>query len=115
MTLRYGHDGKPVGLDWTVCNDGNPRPEVWGEGLKQDRPPKEPKAVAVRPIGSTNYNGQRIPAEKEQEIIRLYTEEEMSGLNISKQVGVTVTTVFKSLHRNGVPMRGKHARKVEAE
>lgn len=114
MTLRYGHDGKPIGLDWDVCNDGNPQPELWGGTLRSDKP-KEPKAVKISPVGSTNNNGQRIASEKEQEIIRLYTEEEMSGSQISKLVGCTVTTVFKSLHRNGVPMRGKHARQVEAE
>lgn len=103
MTLRYNNRGKPVGLDWSVCNDGNPQPEVWGMN-----PAPRPKLTKeIKPVGEKNPNGQRIPAEKEREIIRLYTEQQLSGLQVAARVGVSVVTVFKSLDRNGIEVRPK--------
>lgn len=103
MTLRYNSRGKAIGLDWSVCNDGNPQPEVWG----LNPTPKAKPVKAIKPVGEKNPNGQRIPAEKEREIIRLYTEQQLSGLQVAARVGVSVVTVFKSLHRNGVEVRPK--------
>lgn len=104
MTLRYGHDGKPCGLDWSVCSDGNPRPEVW-DSASRIRPKEEAKPTAVRTSPPASSMRQRIPEEKERLIIRLYTEQMLSGLQVSQRAGCSVVTVFNVLHRNGVPVR----------
>lgn len=106
MTLRYGHDGKPCGLDWTVCNDGNPQPEVWGMN-----PAPKPKPVKEKPEPKPRAEGRvqrnRLAPEVEAEIIRLYRDRRLSANEVGRRCGTTAVTVFKVLERNGVPARSK--------
>lgn len=107
MTLRYGHDGKPVGLDWSVCNDGKPRPEVWqafstpakSKQAKAVRKPKEPRE------GQASRN--RTAPEIEQQIITLYRDHKLPANEVGRRCGLTAVTVFKVLKRNGVTTRSR--------
>lgn len=98
MTLRYNHLGKPIGLDWSVCTDGNPRPEIWG--LKADTP------KPARAPGVPRTRTQLTPV-IERQVIELYTEGQKSALQIADQVGIASASVFKILRRNDVPTRSK--------
>jgi DNA invertase Pin-like site-specific DNA recombinase len=103
MTLRYDDNGKPVGIDWGVCNDGNPRPEVWtnwrpapkeqGDDEQENRP---------------THSRKRLSPATETLIIRMYRDENKSARECALAAGVKSPTVFKVLERNGVPSRGYH-------
>lgn len=105
MTLRYDEHGKPIGLDWTVCTDGNPQPAVWtnwrptaakerGGEEQEDREP--------------THSRQRLSPATEALIIRMYRDELKSARECAMAAGVKPPTVFKVLNRNGVPSRGYH-------
>lgn len=107
MTLRYDEHGKPIGLDWTVCTDGNPRPEVWTNW----RPP----AARQRADGTTveeeqertTHSRKRLAPAVEAQIIRMYRDENKSARECAIATGVKPPTVFKVLARNGIASRGR--------
>lgn len=100
MTLRY-EGKKPAGLDWSTCNDGDPRPEVW-----KTLPPK-PKAEPKEPAELSAPGRQRLSPAVERQVIRLYRDEKMSALRVAVALGIRSATVFKVLKRNGVPSRSR--------
>lgn len=102
MTLRYNEHGRPVGLDWTVCNDGNSRPEVWG--LRPVRKSGKKRQPIMNP-GIGRGGNSRLPVEIEEKIIEMYTVQEMAAIAIAKQLGSTAKTVFRVLRRNDIPTR----------
>lgn len=107
MTLRLDEHGKPIGLDWTVCTDGDPHPEVWTNW----RPlkPKEPgvgQTIEEEQEGSQTRGRQRLSAATEALIIRMYRDEGKSSRECALAAGVKPPTVFKVLKRNGVESRG---------
>ena len=104
MTLRYRAVGTkqiPVGLDWNVCNDGNPDPAVWNKKLK----PNEPGVTAE--LKRAGGFVQRLAAEIEEEVIRLYRDEKWSATMVAEKVNIRQGTVFKVLRRNNIPSRSK--------
>lgn len=111
MTLRYDERGKPVGLNWDTCTDGNPNPEAWrSAGLK----PNEPKVQAdleqaAERIGNApgHPGRQRLARSVERQVITMYTDQLMSALEIGRAVGIQPATVFKVLKRNNVPTRSR--------
>lgn len=97
MTLRYDHLGKPCGLDWDVCNDGNPRPEVWLKaGLARTKPQPEERAAP-----------KRLTPQTEAKVVRLYRDEQLSAQQVADRLGIQSGTVFKVLRRKGVATRTK--------
>jgi DNA invertase Pin-like site-specific DNA recombinase len=109
VTTRYDEHGKPIGLDWAMCTDGDPRPEVWTTW--REPAPKE------RGVGSTveeeQEEGQvrsrkRLSPATEGLIIRMYRDEGKSARECALAAGVKPPTVFKVLNRNGIPSRGYH-------
>lgn len=97
MTLRFNDRGKPVGLDWSVCNDGTSNPDIWG---------MKPKAPAKRSEPLESHSRQRLTPGVERQVIRLYGEQK-SALEISRELGIASASVFKILRRNDVPTRSK--------
>jgi len=100
MTLRY-QGARPVGLDWSSCNDGNEQPEVWQTLPKAKK--REPKVT--EPV--TGVSRQRLDNITEATVIRLYRDEQKSALQVAKEVGIQSATVFKVLARHGVPSRSR--------
>ena len=111
MSFRYDHKGKPVGLDWSVCNDGSARPDVWRmAGLR----PNEPKVradleQAAERTGNAEGHAarQRLSRAIERKVINMYVDDEMSALQIGREIGIQAATVFKVLKRNHVPTRSR--------
>jgi DNA invertase Pin-like site-specific DNA recombinase len=101
VTLRYNDHGKPVGLDWSVCNDGNSQPEVWGFVPKKKGKKRQP----IMNPGIGRGGNSRLPVEIEEKIIEMYTEKEMAAIAIAKELGSTAKTVFRVLRRNDIPTR----------
>lgn len=105
MTLRYDEHGKPVGLDWSVCTDGNSRPEVWTNW----RPPKRQESDGTEPEErETTHSRKRLAPAVEALIIRMYRDEKKSARECALAAGVKPPTVFKVLRRNGIESRGDH-------
>lgn len=105
MTLKYDDRRQPVGLDWSVCTDGNERPEVWRQPVLK---PNEPKVQAdLEQAAQGRPAPQRIARSVERQIITMYRDRQMSALQISREVGVQSATVFKVLKRNNVPTRSR--------
>lgn len=103
MTLRFDANGKPVGLDWSVCTDGEQRPEVWKNW--RARKPQEPQESGDEDQENRRPGPQRLEASVERRVIRMYRDEELSALRIAREIGIQSATVFKVLKRNGVPTR----------
>lgn len=103
MTLRM-EDGKPVGLDWSVCTDGQQRPEVWRQErvAKAAKSPKEDDGD--RPERAST---KRLLPGVEREVIRLYRDEGLSALKVGAELSIQPATVFKVLKRNGVETRSR--------
>lgn len=105
MTLRYDEHGKPVGLDWSVCTDGNPRPEVWTNW----RPPKRQDGTGEeQEEREPTHSRKRLAPVVEALIIRMYRDEKKSARECALAAGVKPPTVFKVLRRNGIESRGDH-------
>ena len=102
MTLRFDANGKPVGLDWSVCNDGTDRPEVW----KTWRAPKPKTVEEEGEERAATHSRQRIAPALEARIIRMYRDEGRSARECAEAAGVKPPTVFKVLKRNGIESRG---------
>lgn len=107
MTLRIV-GGKPVGLDWGVCNDGNENPSIWsGKSKKAPKPkpvsekPTKQKAIADR------AQALRLAVEIEAEILVMYRDELQPATRIAKHFNISHQTVYKVLQRNNVPVRSK--------
>lgn len=107
MTLRYDDNGKPIGLDWTVCNDGNPRPEVW-TNWRPPAPKERADGTTVEEEQErTTHSRKRLSPAVEAQIIRLYRDEHKSARECAMATGVKPPTVFKVLNRNGIASRGR--------
>lgn len=100
MTLRSDEKGKPVGLDWSVCNDGTSSPEVWKQAAR--RIPAEPRDEDAERPGP-----KRLAPAIEARVIRMYRDRLMSALEIGRELGIQSATVFKVLKRNNVPTRSR--------
>lgn len=106
MTLRYDGHGRPVGLDWTVCNDGNPRPEVWSDWTPQRpwyRKARKKKRVANPGVGRGGVN--KFSPEKDALIVKMYTEDLLPAYKIAEAINSTPKTVWRVLKRNHIQKR----------
>lgn len=104
MTLRY-EDRTPVGLDWSVCNDGNPNPEVWKAApVVKPKDEGEPKPARAK---SDNPPNRRLSRATEMQVIRLYRDGLKSSKAVAQELGIQPATVFKVLKRNGIETRSR--------
>jgi DNA-binding CsgD family transcriptional regulator len=104
VTLRY-EKGKPVGLDWTVCNDGQGDPSVWHTAILPSNEPKVRRELKQAGIGRGGAT--RLASAVEEQVIELYRDERKSAKEIASIIGIQPATVFKVLRRNKVPTRSK--------
>lgn len=105
--LRYDNHGRPVGLDWTVCNDGNPRPEVWKYWfLTRDQRRKLKHPLTINP-GIGRGGNVWMGAEKERQIIDVYQNTLYGPYEIADMFGITHKTVYRVLKRCDIPLRSK--------
>lgn len=110
MTLRYDNHGRPIGLDWTVCNDGNPQPLVWDPDytlkLAQGKKPKHP--YTLRP-GIGRGGNVWMGAELEAQIIDVYELTNHTPTEISRMFGFTLKTFYRVLKRNDIQLKSRRA------
>jgi hypothetical protein len=108
MTLRY-EDRIPVGLDWSICNDGSPhRPEVWKAAAAPAKPKDDGELAEPKPPKAESTNSRkRLSQAIEQKVIRLYRDELKSSKVVAGALGIQPATVFKVLARNNVPTRSR--------
>ncbi len=106
--LRYDNYGRPIGLDWTVCNDGNPMPGVWNSEyinkLNAGKKPKHP--YTLRP-GIGRGGNVWMGAEMERQIIDVYENTTFGPYDIAAMFGITHKTVYRVLKRCDVPLRSR--------
>jgi hypothetical protein len=112
VTLRYDNHGRPVGLDWKVCNDGNPRPEIWSNW----QAPKKRRNRSRKPImnpGIGRGGAKRFSPEKDALIVKMYVEDQMPAYKIAEVINSTPKTIWRVLKRNKVQKRtGSSAQKL---
>lgn len=101
MTLRY-EDGRPVGLDWNACYDGNYDENIWRKANDL-----KPKPVRRQKKSTSGLGRKSTPIEMQLEIVRLYRDEKLSLNQISAKLGCVNATVLRMLQRHGVPTRSK--------
>lgn len=106
MTLRYDNHGRPIGLDWTVCNDGNPRPEVWSDWHQKLKANKAKHPFTINP-GIGRGGNVWMGAEKERQIVDVYQNTRFGPYEIAEMFGITHKTVYRVLQRCEVPLRSK--------
>jgi hypothetical protein len=106
VTLRYDAHGRPVGLDWTVCNDGNPQPHIWSDWQQRllERKKKHPNTLNP---GIGRGGNVWMGAEMERQIIDVYTMTRFGPYDIAEMFQITHKTVYRVLHRNDIPLRAK--------
>lgn len=105
MTLRYDGYGRPVGLDWTVCNDGNPRPEIWSNWQPPQKRKRYPRAVRNTGVGRGGVH--KFSPEKDALIVKMYTEDLMPAYMIAERINSTPKTIWRVLKRNHIQKRTK--------
>lgn len=101
MTLRY-EGRRPVGLDWAAISPP-PEPQVW----KVQATPAPPRRQPVQNPGVGKGGAQRTPAGVEQIAVRLYVIDQLSCLEVGRELGMAPATVAKILIRHQVPARSK--------
>lgn len=102
--LRYDNHGRPIGLDWTVCNDGNPQPHIWSNW----RPEKKRRRGRKRPVmnpGVGRGGVHKFSPEKDALIVKMYTEELLPAYVIAERINSTPKTVWRVLGRNNIQKR----------
>jgi transposase len=137
MTLRYDPNGRPAGLDWSALADHCPQdPSVWAKAptVKTKRPGTtdeiETEIVRLHLAGASSDEiaqatdvstptvaavltrrlrgtRQQTPDDVADEIVRLYTEESLSGAVIGVRTGVRHATVYRILRRRGITPRSQ--------
>lgn len=114
MTLRFDNHGRPRGLNWTVCNDGNPRPEVWGINALQPRRKKPgSKRREIMNPGVGRGGVQKFSDEKDALIVKMYLEDKLPAYKIAKAINSTPKTIWRVLKRNDVQKRTQsHVQKL---
>lgn len=100
MTLRFDDRGRPVGLDWSVCNDGKSRPDLW-ETLPKAKTPSTSKVRSLTGRGRKTMEPAVV-----RSVIELYRDN-YSAVQIATQLGIASSSVFKVLRDNNVPTRSK--------
>lgn len=106
MTLRYDENRKPVGLDWSVCTDGQERPDVWRNPIAVAKALKACEDQTNHAVRRPDRPApQRLPQAVELQVVKLYRDEKLSALEIGRIVGIQPGTVFKVLRRREVPTR----------
>lgn len=111
MTLRY-EQGKPVGLDWSVCTDGVKDDKIWWTPPKKKKKykPRTRTRQLNRPDVKNPGVGRghrRTPEAVAQEIVRLYRDDLVPSPQIAKRLGVARQTVYVVLDRYNVERRSK--------
>jgi hypothetical protein len=109
MTAFRYEGGKPVGLDWSVHNDGSHDPTLW---RKASRISKDAEAKAARKRarpgvqnpGVGRGGARKHPAEVEQAVIEAYRAGRPIP-DITNAYPMSNKTVYRILDRNGVPRR----------
>lgn len=106
MTLRYDNHGRPIGLDWEVCNDGNPRPYIWSDFMRiaAGKKPKHPNTIR---LGIGRGGNVWMGLEKERQIIDVYEGTEFGPQEIARMFDVTPKTVYRVLNRCGIELRSR--------
>lgn len=101
MTLRFDAHGRPIGLDWTVCNDGKNDTSVWtGVRDSPNHKPKSKRRDILNP-GSGRGSNMRLPYETEERLLKMY-KEGIRPLDIAEELGIAYGTIFKIVRRNGL-------------
>ena len=108
MALRYDEHGTPIGLDWAVHNDGNPRPEVWTNWRPPAPKERADGTTVEEEQARTTHSRKRLSPAVEGQIIRMYRDEGKSARECALAAGVKPPTVFKVLNRNGIESRGRN-------
>ena len=107
MTLRFDAHGRPRGLDWTVCNDGNPRPEVWDPTYLTRMTGNRPKHPGTKNLGIGRGGNVWMGAELERQIIDVYTLTKYGPYEIANMFNFTQKTIYRVLKRCEIPLRPK--------
>lgn len=106
MTLRYNDHGRPVGLDWTVCNDGKPNPRIWSDWSQKLKSNKKRHPDTLNP-GVGRGGNVWMGAEKEQQIIDVYENTNFGPYDIAEMFSITHKSVYRVLQRNDIPLRSR--------
>jgi hypothetical protein len=106
VTLRLDAHGRPIGLDWTVCNDGNPRPEIWSDWHLKVKANKKRHPDTLNP-GIGRGGNVWMGAKMEAQIVDVYQNTRFGPYDIAEMFGITHKTVYRVLQRNDIPLRSK--------
>jgi hypothetical protein len=105
VTLRYDDQNRPVGLDWSVCNDGSSQPWVWSDWSPAN--PKKKRRAPIKNPGVGRGGLTRISPHVERQVIERYTSTVESPKETGKHFGISRQAVYKILRRNDIPTRTK--------
>lgn len=106
MTLRFDAHRRPLGLDWTVCNDGNPRPEIWSDWYERVRTHKKRHPNTLNP-GIGRGGNVWMGAALERQIIDVYELTEFGPYAIAEMFGITHKSVYRVLDRNDIQLKSR--------
>lgn len=105
--LKLDSHGRPIGLDWTICNDGKSRPEVWKYWhLTPNELRKLKHPLTINP-GIGRGGNVWIGLELERQIIDVYQKTLFSVYEIAEMFGITHKTVYRVFKRCDIPLRTK--------
>jgi hypothetical protein len=106
VTLRFDAHGRPRGLDWSVCNDGIPHPEVWSDWSQRFREYKKKHPNTLNP-GIGRGGNVWMGIKQERQIIDVYELTNFGPYAIAEMFGITHKSVYRVLERNDVPLRSR--------